>query len=169
MKITIRHPAGLEISFEGNEEEFNRFTTFLGDPPSFVGALPAADRSAGGDGGPVRDGSIDPQMIVSRFAEVGAASDVERVTVMAQIAVEAGRDGIDYPEVDRLYEQLGERKPANMRQTFSNAKRAGFVRSVGQGRWRPTVGGENFARLGIRPRRGRRGTQLAPQGGERGD
>ena len=165
MRLTIRHPAGLEISFEGDEAEFERFTRFLADPPSLVGIL-SAEAPVGETHQtlpPPPAGAIRPQGVAERMRAVGASSDVERVTVMAQLAVEAGRDGIDYPEVNRLFEALGERKPANLRQTFANAKRSGFVRSAGQGRWAPTVVGENFGRLGTRPRRGVTGRRASPQ------
>jgi len=171
MKITIRHPAGLEIAFEGEPPEFDRFTSFLTELPAFVGTLGPTVASTAhtalappggtGDPPPLPTGSIDPRTVAEQLATVGAATDIERVTVMAHYASEAGLGGIDYAMVDRLYTELGMRKPTKMRATFSNAKQKGYVRSVGNGAWTVTVTGENFARHGIRagqrrptPRRG---------------
>lgn len=69
---------------------------------------------------------------------------------MAQAAVEAGKEGIDYETVTRLYNDLGYKKPSRFTKTFSNARIKNYVKNVGQGMWRPTVPGENFAKLGIR-------------------
>ena len=82
---------------------------------------------------------------------------------MAHLAQQSGLAGIDYAMVDRIYTDLGMRKPTKMRATFSNAKQKGYVRSVGNGAWAVTVVGENFARHGIRAgqrRAARRGPQL---------
>jgi hypothetical protein len=108
---------------------------------------------------------------------VGATTDIERVAVLAQLAVEAGRPGIDAATADDLYEELGYPKPPRWSRTFFNAKQRNFVRMQGRGVYRPTVQGENFARLGhrattvVRPRPavGAQRPQLAIDGGEEGD
>jgi hypothetical protein len=173
VKITIRHPAGLEIAFEGEPPEFDRFTSFLTELPAFVGTLgptgatvPTSQLGSGLSGNAdsaAPPGSIDARLVADQLATVGASTDMERVTVMAHFAQEAGLGGVDYAMVDRLYTELGMRKPTKMRATFSNAKQKGYVRSVGNGVWAATVTGENFARHGIRAgqRRARRGPQLA--------
>jgi hypothetical protein len=174
MKITIRHPAGLEIAFEGEPPEFDRFTSFLTELPAFVGTLgPIAAEQHHlnpGDGVPVPAGVIDARAVGEQIAAVGAATDIEKVTVMAHFAQESGTDGIDYAAVNRLYTELGMRKPTKLRATFSNAKQKGYVRSVGNGAWATTVAGENFARHGLRAgaRRTRRANQIAlsPGGGD---
>lgn len=188
MKITIRHPAGLEIAFEGEPPEFDRFTSFLTELPAFVGTLGPIDTRArlGGPPGasapsgsvipelPVLPvGSVDARAVADQLGAVSAATDIERVTVMAHVSHEAGLSGVDYATVNRLYTELGLRKPTKLRATFSNAKQKGYVRSVGNGAWAPTVTGENFARHGIRAgqRRARRGSQLVAgnTGGENSD
>jgi hypothetical protein len=160
MKISLRLPGGGTLEFEGDAEEFQRVSDFLGDPPSALTepGLPAAT-SAGRGGAFAADLvssdadvelegvlPLDSRNAALRIESVGATTDMERVTVLAQLAVEAGEDGLDYPTVDRLYTELGYRKPARFPKTFSNAKNAGLVRSVKYGVWRPTVKGENYAR-----------------------
>lgn len=167
MKITIRHPAGLEIQFEGEVSEFDRFTGFLTDLPAFVGTLgPTATlplEANGSSESGSTGGGIDARSVLDKLQAVGATTDIERVTVMAVMAHDAGLPGIDYATVERLYVELGMPKPATLRATFSNAKQKGYVRSVGSGAWAPTVNGENFARHGLRgarPRARRVGTAL---------
>jgi hypothetical protein len=159
MKITLELPNGARIDFEGDEADFERFTKFLANPPALVeglGSIPASTAlslPSRGDasGGELPAGDpLDSRLIAERLKAVGAATDIERVTVMAQAAVEAGREGIDYATVTRLYDDLGIRKPSRFTKTFSNAKTRNLVKSVSQGVWRPTVPGENFARLGHR-------------------
>jgi hypothetical protein len=182
MKLTIRHPAGVEVSFEGDLNEFNEVKLFLAEPPAMVEALrsmPPASRTSielpPGDPDPEDipgAGALDARSVAGRLSEVGATTDIERVTVMTQLAVDAGFEGVDYATIERLYRELGLRLPTKLRATFSNSKQRGLVRSIGQGRWKTTVAGENYARFGHRdtPRRrsGRARAQatLAPGGGE---
>ncbi|TMK76962.1 MAG: hypothetical protein E6G45_11405 [Actinobacteria bacterium] len=95
-----------------------------------------------------------------RLEKVEAANDQERVTVMAQLAVESGRPGVDYRTIIELYTELGLPKPAQFpAKTFSNAKASGLVKLVKPGLWKPTFRGENFARgLGRTERGNRRGS-----------
>lgn len=160
MKLTIKLPGGLEVEFEGDDDSFDRFTSFLGDLPGFVDSLgPVAPRPQVGPApvAVVEDASspipepgdgdtLDARSISERLEAVGAKTDIERVTVMAQAAIEAGREAIDFQTVDLLYTELGLRKPAQWKATFSNARTRGYVKNIGHGRWRPTVPGENFAR-----------------------
>jgi hypothetical protein len=159
MKISLELPNGARIEFEGGNEEFKLFTDFLADPPELVDGLgsmtpqlaAAAVQNANvkpAELGPADP--LDPQHVAERLKAVSASTDIERVTVMAQLAVEAGRDGIDYRTVEQLYGDLGLKKPPRFTKTFSNAKTRNLVKSVSQGIWRPTVPGENFARLGHR-------------------
>jgi hypothetical protein len=68
------------------------------------------------------------------------------VTVIAQLAVEAGREGVDYDTLNRLYAELGLKKPALFpTKTLSNAKYSKLV-TVKPGIWKPTLKGENFAK-----------------------
>lgn len=162
MKIELQLPSGLRITFEGDEAAFDRFTGFLNEPPGFVehlgsgAAIEAADSTPeleestdGGSSGPTDD-PLSARALHERLREVGATTDMERVTVIAQAALEAGREAIDYSTVDTLYVELGLPKPARWAKTFANAKSRNLVRSVGHGLWRPTVVGENFARFGTR-------------------
>ena len=79
---------------------------------------------------------------------------------MAQLAVDTGKEGIDYPTLNLLYTELGLPKPAQFpTKTLANAKNSGLMRMVKQGVWRPTLRGENFARgLGRGERQPRRST-----------
>lgn len=159
MKIAVELPNGARIEFEGENEEFRLFTAFLTKPPELIeglGSMAAASNvpsllggNAKPDALPAGD-PLDPKHVAERLRSVGASTDIERVTVMAQLAVDAGRDGIDYATVERLYSDLGLRKPPRFTKTFSNAKTKNYVKSVSQGVWRPTVPGENFAKLGHR-------------------
>lgn len=157
MKMGLELPSGLRITFEGEGDEFESFTAFLADVPAFVetlglpddeeeepGELPPGDVNNSGN-------PMAPRAVAERMQAVGATSDIERVAVLAQLAVEAGRPGIDATTADDLYEELGYPKPPRWSRTFFNAKQRNFVRSAGRGVWRPTVHGENFARLGRRP------------------
>jgi hypothetical protein len=171
MKMSLRHPSGLEVEFEGDEPAFNRFSEFLTGAiaafvrdlgPSNGGELPppqieAPDDSDGeAEGLPVplgSDGQIDARAVEAQLTRVGASSEIERVTVIAHAAVEAGLDGIDYPTIARLYDDMGIPKPPRFPKAFSNAKERGLVKSVKYGIWATTVQGENFAKYGKRPTR----------------
>jgi hypothetical protein len=96
--------------------------------------------------GPLR--RIDVRALAERLATLEAKSDIDRVTVMAHAAMEAGLAGIDYGLAENLFVELGERKPTRIRATFQNARARGLVHPAGRGTWAPTVAGENYARLG---------------------
>lgn len=171
-KIAIRL-RGFEIEFEGDDTAWAQFAKFVsGDLQRVVdglgvargtddgpGGTPDDDTSNGGAGDsdappppppPPGTDALNPRAVEARMKEVGASTDIDRVTVMAQAAVDAGLPGLDYPTVGRLYTALALRKPPTWRATFSNAKQRGYIESVAQGVWKPTVPGENFARYGDR-------------------
>lgn len=166
MKISLRLPSGVEFDFEGDQAAFEDFKTFLAD--ELPQLLPTARSEPVQDtariGQPAseshaeeRDASSDPEeqqvdiaAIGSRLDELAVTSDIERVSVMAQAALDAGREGLDYETADRLFTELGIAKPSVWRATFQNAKKRGYLQSVGRGLWKPTYAGENFARLGDR-------------------
>lgn len=178
IKISLRHPSGLEIDFEGDDAAFDRFVQFLAsDVGPFVGGftpgnqgnrqvlpltMPGQSTERTYDKGPIASnastGSLDARAIASDIERLGAKTDIERTTVIALAATDAGLEGIDYPTIDRLYTELGFPKPARFAKTFSNARSRGLVRSVKHGVWAPTVIGENYVRHGKkwaqRPRRG---------------
>jgi hypothetical protein len=173
MKIALSHPSGLEISFEGDAKDFDRFAEFLASdvatfaqglspatkPDREVPALEAPGANATGtydaDATPPDAGlsSLDPRAVAKRIESVEAKTDIDRVTVIAQAAVEAGLPGIDYPTIEKLYTDMGLEKPMRFAKAFSNAKTRGLVRSVQHGTWAPTVVGENYARFGKKPAR----------------
>jgi hypothetical protein len=181
MKLALRHPSGLEIEFEGDAEAFDRFAEFLaGDAGSFVRGL-NADNAADTQGSELdaeqngsetspadltrplgHDGLIDPRAVYARWAQVGANTEIERVTVVAQAAVDAGLGGIDYKTIDGLYDDVGQPKPPRFPKAFFNAKERGFLRSVKHGVWAPTIKGQNYARYGTKPSRARRGPAGPP-------
>ena len=120
-----------------------------------------------------RSGSpLNPANVAAQLDAVGARSDQERITVMAQLAVDGGSDGIDYETLNNLYGELGLKKPAQFpTKTLSNAKYAGLMKMVSQGIWRPTYIGENFAKGHGRggsaaPRKARRKASSNNEGGE---
>lgn len=195
IKIGLRHPSGLEIEFEGDKDDFAAFAAFLArDLGAFVGALTPAnpgdapplaldhpgapvgteqeDDDESDAGGPLgAGGAIDARAVSTRISALGAATDIERVTIIAQAAVEAGMEGIDYATIPRIYDDMGIPKPTRFAKTFSNAKTRGLVKSVKYGVWAPTVQGENYARYGHKPVRrivrkltdGRRASNGSPE------
>jgi hypothetical protein len=171
-QFTIKWPNGAEVTFEG-DVSFKDLEAFLDreEPPSALRGEPlAASASSSRDGVADVNGeedkvvvSLDPQNVFDRFETVGARTDIERVTVIAFAAQEAGAPGIDIDTAQRLYRELGLRMPGVWRSTFSNAATRGYLVNEGRGVWRPTAAGENFARLGQRrpsaTRRRRRASQ----------
>jgi hypothetical protein len=168
IKIALRHPSGLEIEFEGDDQSFDRFTKFLtGDIQGFIGGLEPLNLERDdernddethtldepGDNGPAlaSNGEIDPRALNERIQALGAKTDIERVTVMAQAAIDAGLDGLDSRTADKLYDELGIPKPSRWAKAFSNAKAKGLMRSAKYGVWRPTIAGENYAKHGLTP------------------
>jgi hypothetical protein len=173
MKIALSHPSGLEISFEGDDKDFDRFAKFLAtDVGIFIQGLspakgpdlevpaldaPGADSDGAYDTDAMRSEAdlspLDPRAVADRIETVHAKTDIDRVTVIAQAAVEAGLPGIDYPAIEKLYTAMGLEKPMRFAKAFSNARARGLVRSVQHGVWAPTVVGENYARFGKKPAR----------------
>lgn len=186
MKLALRHPSGLEIEFEGDTDEFDRFAQFLaGEVGGFVRGLNANEAEESADTDPDaagedeetaigqtsrslgRDSVIDAKAVYARWTEVGASTEIERVTIVAQAAIDAGLEGIDYKTIDRIYDDVGQPKPPRFPKAFFNAKEKGFLRSVKHGVWAPTIKGQNYARYGTKPpARGRRLStgSPAPQG-----
>jgi hypothetical protein len=152
MKISLKLANGATLDFEGDPADFDRISAFLADPPESLSAEPPEATTAAI---PSRDlpaqaklptGSLDPAAVLERLERVGANNDQERMTVMAQRAVETGKEGVDYPTLRELYTELGFPKPAQFpTKTLANAKNSGLVKLVKQGIWRPTFRGENFA------------------------
>jgi hypothetical protein len=172
MKISLRHPSGLEIEFEGDEKAFGRFAEFLSqDVGEFVRglspanidnsevpplALPEASTETAYDSGTAETNGgggnpLNPRVVAAHIERVEAKTDIDRVTVIAQAAVDAGLPGIDYATIEQLYTDMGLEKPMRFAKAFSNAKARGLVRSVKHGTWAPTVQGENYARFGTKP------------------
>ncbi|HEY3829067.1 MAG TPA: hypothetical protein VGL57_07715 [Solirubrobacteraceae bacterium] len=162
MKITIELPGPVGLTFEGDVDEFERFSGFVSELPELIGEIgPASvgelgDGGAGDGGGDDENGSspLDPATLQARFSRVGASTDIERVTVIAQAAVENGREGADFALADKIYIALALAKPARWKVTFGNARTRGYLQNVGRGVYKPTVPGENYARgLGGPPKR----------------
>jgi hypothetical protein len=163
MKFKLTLPNGAELDFEGGLDEFEALNKSLGLSPDSLAAAAAAktpaeesEGSEGDDGGEEPTANLEPAYVMERLTMVGANTDIERVTVIAQLAVEAGMAGADYPLAERLYTELGFRKPSRFTKAVANAKARNLVRTSGQGVWRPTYVGENYARgLGRSPQKGR--------------
>jgi hypothetical protein len=160
MKLKLTLPGGVELDFDGDQHEFDRVTAFLADPPAALSAAMELDEepegNGGDDGGNGDDGGggggqrsadkLEPAYVAERLNMVGASTDIDRVTVIAQLAVEAGMAGADYQVTERLYNELGFRKPSRFTKAVANAKSRKLVRTVGQGIWKPTYLGENYAK-----------------------
>lgn len=161
MKITIELPGPVGLTFEGDVDEFERFSGFVSELPELIGEIGPANagellEGGGGDGDDGEDGTtpLDPATLQARFSKVGASTDIERVTVIAQAAVESGREGADFALADKIYVALALAKPARWKVTFGNARTRGYLQNVGRGVYKPTVPGENYARgLGGPPKR----------------
>jgi hypothetical protein len=165
VKFSLKLANGAILDFEGDTEEFERVSQFLAEPPDSLTSeaplgpdpesLPPAT-----DEPPPTPATLDPETVLHRLEHVGANNDQERVTVIAQLAVESGKEGIDYDTLNRLWTELGMWKPAQFpAKTFANAKSSGLVTPVKPGLWKPTYKGQNFARgLG----RGERSTRRSP-------
>lgn len=150
MKISLKLANGATLEFEGDEKEFERVSAFLAEPPDSLTATASRVRDVPPKDAPERDvvgGGLSPAAVDARLLQVGAANDQERMTVMAQMAMDAGREGIDFDTLTRLYTELALKKPAQFpTKTLSNAKYAGLVQPVKPGVWRTTYKGENFAK-----------------------
>jgi hypothetical protein len=154
-QFTIKWPNGAELTYEG-DVAFDELLDLLDrDTPTLLASAPVGprtpDRSRDDDGGGGnRTATFDYATIEARFQEVQARTDVERITVIAQIAVDAGLPGLDVETAENIYRELGQRMPGNWRSTFSNAQTRGYLRNIERGVWRTTAAGENFARRGER-------------------
>jgi len=157
-QFTVKWANGAEVTFEG-DVTFEEVRAFLNsEPPALVaapapGVLRAAtatdpDTSSKEEGPP--RARLDANYVDARLQEVGARTDVERVTVMAAAAVDAGLPGLDIETAGSLYKDLALRMPGLMRSTFSNAQTRGYLTNIGKGVFQPTSAGLNFARLGMR-------------------
>jgi hypothetical protein len=156
-QFTVKWPNGAEVTFEG-DVSFADLQAFLdrAEPPAALRETTQArsenthHRDNGGDGEEPLAVALDPARVQAQLDHVEARTDVERVTVMAWVAREAGAAGIDHDAAARIYRELGLPMPGNWRSTFSNAATRGYIVNEGRGIWRPTSPGENFARLGQR-------------------
>jgi hypothetical protein len=157
-QFTIKWPNGAELTYEG-DVSFAELVELLDQeaPPllamSGAAQSPPLPRDPAGGGKGTEDGKpspVDFAHINSRFQEIGARTDVERITIMAQIAVDAGAPGLDIPTAENWYRELGLRMPGLWRSTFANAQTRGYIKNVSRGVWAPTAPGENFARHGER-------------------
>jgi hypothetical protein len=155
MKISLKLANGAQLEFEGDPEDFERVSEFLTEPPDSLTAggdppgVQTRDSKVGhaDDGGKEPSPSLDPATVAAEFERLGVANDQERVTVLAHLARENGKEGIDFETVNHIFTELGLRKPAQFpSKTFANAKNSGLVQPVKPGIWRPTFRGENFAR-----------------------
>lgn len=151
MKLEITLPSGLRLAFEGERADLDHTADLLKldsvvgnglhEAPKPPPELPSGEASGTGD-------ALDPKVLAERLEKVQAKNHIQRVTVMAQAAVDAGMEGLDFATVERLYKAIGVPKPGSWKATFSNARTAGQVQNVGRGLWKPTTQGENYALYG---------------------
>lgn len=134
------------LEFEGDSAEFERVSEFLAEPPDSLTA-DAPPHSAVADAIPDPDhnqslpgSALEPATVLRRLEQVGATNDQERVAVLAQLAVDGGKEGIDYPTLNHLYTELGLPKPSQFpTKTLANAKASGLMRMVKQGSLAPNA------------------------------
>lgn len=153
-RIELSLPTKLQLSFEGSLEEFDQFVerlTALGLLPNAASNAPLPDVppiASEVDGDEIALSEIRPEAIEGRINAVGAETDIERLTIMAFLAKQAG-GGLSAEVADSWYSALGIRKPGVWKSTFANARTRGYIRHTDNG-WIPTTAGENFAVHGIR-------------------
>src|SRR5688500_2999828 len=113
MKISLKLANGSTLEFEGDKAEFERVSQFLAEPPDSLAAKPTGGSSSPAASPEVvpAGGPLDPAVVTARLEQVGADNDQERVTVMAQLALEAGKEAIDYETLTNLYTELALKKP----------------------------------------------------------
>lgn len=163
MKISLKLANGAILDFEGDEKEFERLAGFLADPPDSLAAAagattqpPTVDEGRNDQAAGLV--ALDPANVAARFQELEPRNDQERVAIIAHLAVESGKEGVDFPTLTSLYRELGLQTPAQFpSKTLSNARSSGLMAMVKPGVWRPTYRGANFARgFGRGERAGRR-------------
>ena len=151
MKLEITLPSGLRLAFEGERADLDHTAELLKLGEVVGTGLDAAPANPGlppGNGGGNEGNALSPSLLSKRIGKVNANNHIQRVTVMAQAAVESGKEGLDFPTAERLYKEMGVPKPGSWKATFSNARGAGLVQNVGRGLWKPTTQGENYALYG---------------------
>lgn len=151
MKLEITLPSGLRLLFEGERADLDhtaallKLDTVVGNglhkAPKPPAELPSGEVPASGN-------ALDPRALAKQLEKVQAKNHIQRVTVMAQAAVDAGMEGLDFATAEGLYKELGVPKPGSWKATFSNARTAGQVQSAGRGMYKPTTQGENYALYG---------------------
>lgn len=151
MKLEITLPSGLRLAFEGERADLDhtaellKLGTVVGtglEAPPVSPMLPA-----GSNGGSDGD-ALAPNPLAERLKKVEAKNHIQRVTVMAQAAIDDGKEGLDFGTAEKLYKAIGIPRPGSWKATFSNARTAGLVQNVGRGLWKPTTQGENYALYG---------------------
>lgn len=172
-QLTIKWPNGTELAFDG-EMSFEQMRELLdSELPPLLANVPGARRTPvaassddkeEGEQEESAPSRIDFAYLDARLEEVGARTDVERITVFAQVAVDAGAPGLDIPTAENWYRQLALRMPGVWRSTFGNAQARGYLQNVGRGLWSPTSAGMNFALRGDRRPSPARRTRRTRQG-----
>lgn len=131
-------PNGRFLEFEGDVEACLRFAEGYSGSAKAVRAASSirrydAKRTAQ---------SVEPRIRVGEMraalAHASPKTDTERVAVIAAVAQQSGRRGLDKAFFEEWFEILGLRQPAAMRSTLSNAKKAGLLRSPVHGRYEAT-------------------------------
>jgi hypothetical protein len=159
-QFTIKWPNGAEVTYEG-DVSFETVRELLDRDPPRIATTPASATPRIQRQSPTSGGGEEPENIPeaprvdfayldAQLQEVGARTDVERITVLAQVAIDAGAPGLDIATAENWYRELALRMPGVWRSTFANAQARGYLRREGRGLWRPTSAGENFARRGER-------------------
>jgi hypothetical protein len=162
MEIEIRDANGARIKFVGDTAELDRFVTFLREEyPNAANGLLQAEAAMDAATANVSTLSGRESTTTSALSEMlqsaGATTDIERITVMAQLAASSG-GGLSAEQAERWYTELGIPKPGRFPSTLSNAKSRGYIHYTAEG-WKPTAAGENFALHGIRRPAGSRRRQ----------
>jgi hypothetical protein len=158
MKFVLTRADGTSLEFEGDWDEFESFREFFEAHATEMLNRLAAKTSPQVPREEPAEAGHDVHDLGEMLDNVAAASDVERLAVMAQFAVSELGTGLTPEKARDWYTRLGIPKPSVWKSTFGNARTRGYIHNSPEG-WRPTAAGENFAVHGIRKANSRRKTK----------
>ncbi len=96
---------------------------------------------------------IDAQALRQLFEKYHPQTHHDRVMIFAYYLGNAGRDSFGTFEINRCYQALGEKLPANLYLVLNNATRSGFLSKeerAGKVKYRLTFKGKRYVENGLR-------------------
>jgi len=156
LRAIIRLPRAAEMEFEvtGSAEEcatvLDSIRSILREEDGRGEAFASESGDALEEGSAVdlRSDLISVAARREALERAGATTHIERITVFVQLALDAGRRGLDLKTADTWFREVGIAPPKPS--SFWNASRSGYLVSEGKGLWRTTPAGERFAHEGVR-------------------